>query len=112
MSKIILLKELVNKYHIPIPKDLALNFVALIFLQAIVRDLRSWDSSATGFENAEQEYWSKRLHSNTEPVPYLQRRTVSPSLHPCVGAASHELRRREVLRLVIPKLALHRSPKF
>lgn len=108
-----MLEELVNKYHIPIPKDLALNFVVLIFLQTIVRDVCAWDSSATGFENAEQEYWCKWLHTNAEPVPYMQRRMVTPSLRPSVGAASHELRRREVLRLlVIPKLALHQSPKF
>lgn len=50
MHKINLLKDFVNKYHILLPKDLALNFVVLIALQVRVRDLHAWDSSAIGFE--------------------------------------------------------------
>lgn len=94
MHKINLLKDLVNKYHIPLPKNLALNFVVLIFLQVGVRDLHTWDSSAIGFENAEQEYWNKWLHSNAEPVPYVLRRMVLPSLHPGGSAAPQKLRKR------------------
>lgn len=51
--KIKLLEDFVNRYHIPLPKDLALNFVALISLQVRVRNLHDWDSSAIEFENAE-----------------------------------------------------------
>jgi len=41
MHKINLHKDFVNKYHIPVPKDLALNFIVLISLQVKVTHLHA-----------------------------------------------------------------------
>lgn len=67
----------------------------------------------------QKEVWSKLLHSNTEPAPfiqrgapYTQRRIVLTSLHPCGGSVPKELGKSQVLRGVTHKFSLQPTLKF